>query len=288
MKSGTFFLRPPKRVTSWIGLCAALSFLFATGSADAALLAEDFDSVTGVSGSVNRTVADILANTPGQLAAGSVWASIPDITNAANVNVRQAGDPINTTAVNAAPAPGFGGFFSSGSASNQYLVLGDQSGVIGGNPTGGLFGEVFGYAVPFTIQPGISQITVSFDWAFNGVDSSLLQQDSFIAGLVGGSLNWTSMNASALASLALFVNQTSPAGYGSSQVSQTVSGLAAGTYYLVFALTEASGASTNSAVGIDNISVAAVPLPASLWLLGWGIWGVLAASRRRGLLPISR
>lgn len=201
----------------------------------AALVSEDFDDVTYGS---PRSVSNVLTNSPGQLPSGTLWFS----ANAAVVNVCTGNDAINTSTGN----QGFDGFF--GSNPNRFLVLGDRAGAIGGVPNTG----VFGFAIPFTVQPGTTALTVSFDWAYDGADSSAnaLQTDRFVSAVVGGSISWSSF----VLSTSGLVAKTSPGGFGDGQFSQTLANPVAGNYLLAFGLLEAGGSQTNTAPWVSTTS----------------------------------
>ncbi|MFO1436113.1 MAG: hypothetical protein U1F34_07115 [Gammaproteobacteria bacterium] len=263
-------------------LWGTVMMLAAQSSPAALLINESFDDVTGLTSSAVRTVSDILTNNPGQLPSGTLWATtnLTQGTPAADVNVRQGDNTINTTT----GSTGFDLFFSPG-ANNKFLVLGDQAGVIGDVPDGGPLGQAIAFAMPFTIGPGGSAVSFDFDWAFDGFDNSVAaaQQDRFMAGIIGGTgLNLASFLSGnpATAFAQLLLDRTSPT-FGTGHVSSTVN-LAQGSYLLAFVQLEAlNGSSTNSAVGIDNINVAAVPVPAAVWLLGSAFTALVSIGRRR-------
>jgi hypothetical protein len=251
----------------------------------ATLISEDFNDVTGLATATSvRTVSNILSSNPGQLPAGTLWASTNLLQGgpAADVNVRRTDNSINTTA----GSTGFDSFFSPVSSANNFLVLGDQGDVVGGNPDGGLLGQGFAFATRFAVGAGGSPVSVSFDWAFDGTDNNntVLQQDRFSVGIVGGTnLNLASFLSGNPTTLfgQVLLDRISPAGFGTGSVSSTVS-LAQGDYWLVFTQLEAlNGTGTNSAVGIDNINVSTVPVPAALPLLGAALAALSALSRRK-------
>ncbi len=249
----------------------------------AVLFAENFDDVTLLPNALSvRSVANILANNPLELPAGSLWAATS--LNANDVNVRRADNTINTSI----GSSGFDSFFAPSSSGNKFLVLGDRAGAIGGVPNGSLLGEAFAYAIPFAIGAGGASVDISFDWAFDGFDTStsLFQQDRFLVGLVGGNnLGMTNvLSGDPVTLLAqLLLNQASPAGYSSGNFTQTVNA-PQGNYLLAFLHLEANSALgnvTNSAVGIDNISATVVPVPAALPLLATALLGMGVIRRRK-------
>ncbi len=254
------------------------------GSA-ATVIDENFNDVTGLGTAAStRTVADILANNPAQLPSGSLWASVAIPPSAADVNIRRADNAINTTA----GSSGFDSFFAPATGANNFLVLGDQSGVIGNNPSTG----VFAYVVPFSVLPGQTQVSIDFDWAFDGTDTStaLTNVDNFIAGIAGDGFSMSNP----MAVFTPLVSGSSPGGFSSGHFSQTFAASslpvpvpATGLRYLVFALSEGTSLTapngTNSAIGIDNILVAAVPEPETyaFMLAGLGLVGLVAKRRAR-------
>lgn len=223
------------------------------------ILSENFNGVT-LAGDQIRAVADILTSSPGELTPGLL-----PLPSGSSPNVRRASNVINT---GASPS-GFGGVFNS-----KFLVLGDDRGPIGGNPSGA--GEDTGIVIPLEIPVGAQRIRVSFDWAFDGIDIADNRRDIF-----GVVIFDATTDAEVLV-------RRSPNGFGS----DTTFGrnfdvpldLVPGDYLLAFILDESGNGDgrTNTAVGIDNIRVRAeVPAPATLLLLGIGVAGLGAARRLR-------
>ena len=247
----------------------ALALLFQAGAASAALiniLRENFNDVNGINAAGGeRTVMDILANDPGQLVSGTTAQFA-----CCSPNVRRPDNEINTDA----PNNGFNGFFNS-----KFLVLGDDHGQIGGNPSGAQ--EDTAIIFPFTIPAGASRIRVSFDYAFDGRDESSTKTDHLTIAILGGASNVV---------VERFSSDTDLGSIGHivaffdvfADLDPNVS-----DYRLRFRLNETGngGGPTNTAAGIDNVRVAVVPEPAAALLLCAGLAG-LAATRRRARASI--
>jgi len=206
------------------------------------------------------------------------------------VNLRSGTDTINTYN-SGNPLQRFslasGTTFFNDSASNKFLVMGDDSGQLAGNPTSG----TFGLAVPFALAHGTTDITVSFDWVFSafvlgGANGST---DRFNVGISGAGFDINTP----LATTVTLLDQSIPSAgklYGPDSVTLAVAGLGAadanGKYWLSFGLLENTGTNptTNSAVGIDNIKITAhvapVPLPTAIWTFLSSFMGLLALGKR--------
>lgn len=187
---------------------------------------------------------------------------------------RNAADLINITGGNA----GFNSFFDSGFAS-----LGDSAGAIGGAPTS----AVSTLSQTFTLLDSVSggavasyELDISFMSVFDG-DDSPAAADVFTVTLNGTTLfSQTSLPLPDCVPNAACVNNQ----LENDPFALTLSGLTPGTYTLTFALTEIGGPTSNTAAGVDNISVIAtahVPEPSTLALLGLGLLGVAQARRLR-------
>ena len=210
-----------------------------------------------------------------------------------SVNLRSGTDSINT--YNAGnPNQRFslaaGTTFFNNSAANKFLVMGDDSGQLAGSPSDG----TFGFATPFSLESGTTDITVSFDWVFSAfvLGGTGGSTDQFKVGIGGASFN---INAPLTTSVTVLDQSIASFGkvYGPDSVTLAVASLGAadanGQYWLSFGLFENTGTNptTNSGVGIDNIkitaNVAPVPVPAAVWLFGSALVGFVGLPRRKQL-----
>ncbi|MDQ2694832.1 MAG: PEP-CTERM sorting domain-containing protein [Pseudomonadota bacterium] len=182
-------------------------------------------------------------------------------------NARPSTNAINTTGGNA----GFNTFFTS-----AFAVLGDDAGAIGGAPDAGRSLIFQGFTLNPIVNVGGQQrlarnfdLTITFFTAFDGDDNGT--KDRFTA---------------TLGNITLFTQDSDPfpdggpaAGQPNNQAtnnpfSTTIRGLDPGNYTFGFELVEAPGAATNTAAGIDMVSImgeanlAPVPEPTTLSLLG--------------------
>jgi len=258
----------------------ATAFCLGTASAHATtttLLDENFDDAT------NTTIQSLLTSNPASLPTGTTWSST---TNANSVNLRLGTDSINTyNGLQRFALTSGTNFFLPATAANKFLVMGDDSGQLAGSPTAG----TFGFATPFTLAAGTTDITVSFDWVFSAfLLGSGGDTDQFNVGIAGNGFNI----ASPLTNNNSVVNQSiniSGKAYGPANVNILASSLGApdanGKYWLSFGYLENTSSQTNGAVGIDNIkitaNVAPVPVPGAVWLLGSGLAGLLGLQRRK-------
>ncbi|ATG91949.1 PEP-CTERM sorting domain-containing protein [Methylomonas koyamae] len=244
------------------------------------LLDENFDDGS------NTTIQSLLSSSPSSLPAGTAWSSSGS-ANSVNlrlgtdsINTYNAGNPNQRFALTAADV----NFFLPATTANKFLVMGDDSGQLAGSPSAG----TFGFAMPFTLASGATDITVSFDWVFSAflLGSATPDTDQFKVGIGGQSFSI----GTPLTNHATVLDQSiysSGKTYGPDSVTLAVASLGAadanGQYWLSFGFFENASSSVNSAVGIDNIkitaNVAPVPVPGAVWLFGSGLG--FAALRKR-------
>lgn len=254
-------------------ICAAS--LMCSGQVAAApiqvLLNEDFQGVSGITTNATvRTVEEILTNSPGELS-GSPLTSFSSTGNGsaseAAFNVRRGNNAIDGTSPIAVPMlsnDNFDNFF--GANPNQFLVLGDNLGNLGGAPNGGTnVAASATMSIQFALGPVAGSpdvLQIMFDYVFDAND--LLNTDDFVAELIlsdTSSVNLLSFDAPTAATR------------GSYNTSILYSSLVATPAYLNFRLIEGRG-NGSSAVGLDNLVVNAIPEPGMLALMGLGLLGL--------------
>lgn len=268
-------------------LAALLVGAFSVASAHAesvTLLDENFDDAT------NASIQSLLSSNPSSLPTGTTWSSSGS-ANSVNlrlgtdsINTYNAGNPLQRFALTVADV----NFFLPATTANKFLVMGDDSGQLAGSPTSG----TFGFAMPFTLASGATDITVSFDWVFSAflLGSATPDTDQFKVGIGGQSFSI----ATPLVTHATVLDQSiysSGKTYGPDSITLAVASLGAtdtnGQYWLSFGFFENASSSVNSAVGIDNIkitaNVAPVPVPTAVWTFLSGFMGLLALHKRKRL-----
>jgi hypothetical protein len=267
-----------------IRLLALLLGTFSAACADAAtvtLLDENFDDGS------NTSIQSLLSSNPTALPTGTLWSSTAT-ANSVNlrlgtdsINSYNTGNPLQRFALTAGS-----NFFLPATSANKFLVMGDDSGQLAGSPTSGSFG----FATPFSLVSGTTDITISFDWVFSTFlfGSATPDTDQFKVGISGSGFNIDSP----LATTASVIDQSIFSygkTYGPDSVTLAVASLGAadvnGNYWLSFGLFENASSVTNGAVGIDNIKITAnlapVPLPAATWSFLTGFMGLLALGKRK-------
>lgn len=213
--------------------------------------------------------------------------SVASWTVSGSAERRLATNTINTSGGNA----GFDNFLTT-----AFAVLGDDSGAIGGAPSEG----ISSISQSFTLLPvfggqsiGEYDLTLKFQSVFDGRDDNTTTTANPLPDIFRVLLNGEQYNVNSLAFPSGAPSTTSANAQieHSGAIAITISDLLPGTYTLSFILDEASGGgirTTNTAVGIDNVSVTGdaipmVPEPGTFVLLGGGLvaLGLLGRNRKR-------
>lgn len=251
-------------------LFAAIAFSGNTHAISSQLLfSEDFEDVTRnnpnnlLLQNTAQSVANILANNPNQLN-GSPITSFSNSGNGdaaiSSFNVRRGDNPINGN------SDGFDGFF--GNSTNQFLVIGDDAGDLGGGANGGSDPNS---SSTMNLKFMLSSVTlndpkfldISFDYAFDSNNQN--NRDDFSVEFVVEGLNNTRTRQ--------LLKLNRPADNSGDRFFTTIAYIplmsrANTVSYLNFNLIEYESRGS-SALGIDNINVTArIPEPGILSLLG--------------------
>ena len=228
----------------------------------------------------------------------SVALAAPWVTSG-TVNTRANGNAINTSTGNL----GFNTFFVAGDGT--FAVLGDTSGAIG-TPNDGTheLSQVFNLPTVVTGKNVISyELTISFKGVFDGKDN-VSNHDVFSVLFDGSALSPTFPRDSSPLPECGPASGTGTGSCTNSQITynpfSTTFTLTPGTgnHTLLFRLSELNGNSTDTAVGLDNISVTAkatvpddqqgggggnpaIPEPGTMALFGLGALGGSLSRRRK-------
>ena len=256
-------------------LAGTAATLLSTTASAQILLAEDFQDVTGITAATTvRTIQSILTDAPNPLD-GNPVASFSNTGNgnasALSFNVRRWDNAIDGSSGSANFGDSdFDNFF--GSSPNQFLVRGDNSGNVGGSANGGTSaGASSTMAIRFALDPIIGsplQLIIGFDYVFDA--NNIANPDDFLAELILADSSTVSLLNFGTPSVSTRGNFSTAVPYAS---------LSSAPAFLNFRLIEGED-NGSSAIGLDNLQVAAVPEPGALALLGIGLLGLRLARSR--------
>jgi hypothetical protein len=250
--------------------------LILSGAAFAApvqtLLQEDFQGVSVATSTTVLTIATVGASLDGNPVTSFLNTGNGDASNN-SFNVRRGDNALDGSSAGSAT---FDNYF--GTSANHFLVIGDDSGNLGGAANGGTTATPLASStmnIGFALEPflmGRSKFGIEFDYVFDANNAA--NTDDFLVQLIlsdGTAISLLSYSAP---------SATSRGTYASSLVLEDTSVL--WPAFLSFTLIEQRNGGS-SAVGLDNITITAValPEPGVLGLFGLGLLGMAAARRRR-------
>lgn len=262
---------------SMLGMLSGASLLMGAGVASAgviSLIDEDFQDVSGITSAATvLTVQSILASNPAELDGNPARILAGEASEAA-FNVRRWNNAIDGSGPLVFGDSDFDNFF--GATPNQFLVIGDNGAALGGEPNGQTISATSTLLFDLGDIPGSAQqLQVMLDYVFDA--NNTLNSDDFIVSLV--------LADDSIVSLLDFAAPAADT-RGALDVTINLADLAAAPVSLSFSLFEANGQG-DSAVGLDNIRVNAVPEPSSLLLAVAGLLGLAWARQRKGRLAAS-
>jgi len=255
-------LRTKQFLLTWSLVCLAGLFIFSGKLLAAPLTIVDIDFENFTINGGNQARLSYQAFDMDLLPPGTELYS--DRPNDFNINLRKQPNNINT---NNTLGLGFQNAFQSG----NFLVLGDNSGTIGNNPIWG----TFWMDIPFMVPSGASFITIGYQYAFGGSDVIASSADAFLSSInIGNQVVMPLQNQQSITSTNGFLET------GFFATTLAVANLPQSSLSLRLQLNEGRYIPTNSALGLDNIQITAIPEPSTLLLLGAGLLS-LALIRRR-------
>lgn len=259
------------------GALTAAVLLAGTGSASAgviSLIDEDFQDVTGVTSSATVvTVQSVLAGNPAEID-GNPTRIVAGEATEASFTVRRWNNAIDGSGPITFGDSDFDNFF--GGTPNQFLVIGDNGAAIGGEPNGQTASATSTLIFDLGLLPSSAQeLQIVLDFVFDA--NITTNTDDFLVSLV-----------LADSSVVNLLSYAAPGADSRGTLDATINlaDLAAAPTSLSLSLFEENGRG-DSAVGIDNLRVSAVPEPSSLLLGAIGLLGLVWSRQRRMPAPVA-